>query len=75
MQRIQEQIVELNKAGYYVGPRDPARNQAFLGEFMVCEVETLSEPPSDDAKDGGFCIVGNNLFELVETAFRDCIED
>lgn len=68
--RISEEIFnkakELISIGYYIGPRDPKRNKAFRGAYMVCEDTTTG--PSDDAGNGGFCIVGNDLTELVEDA-------
>ena len=61
---------ELRKHGFFVGKRDPKRNKAFRGQFMVCEREALKEPPSDDAGNGAFCIVGDNLNALIAEAHQ-----
>lgn len=74
MQEIQHKVMDLNASGYYIGPRDPNRNTAFKGKYMVCEHELLEAPPSPDAANG-FCIVGDNLGELIETAHADILGD
>lgn len=56
----------LHAAGYYVGPRDPQRNTAHAGAFMVAESLDVGE--TEDASAGGFCIVGDDLAELVREA-------
>ena len=63
-----EEKRKLRKHGFFVGKRDPKRNRAFRGQFMVCEREALKEPPSDDAGKGAFCIVGDNLQALITEA-------
>ena len=67
MERMKQ---ELEAHGFFVGKRDPKRNRAFKGEFMVCDLEALKLPPSDDASTSGFCIVGNNLAALVVDAYN-----
>ena len=57
----------LYSMGYYIGPRDPERNKAFNGRYMVCA--DVFEGPSDDASDTRFCVVGDNLDELVNEAY------
>lgn len=61
-----DKVRDLHEAGFYVGVRDPDRNRAFIGRFMVCE--HLSCGPTDDASSGGFCIVGDDMRALVEDA-------
>lgn len=63
-----DMVTELYEAGFYVGVRDPQRNRAFVGRFMVCENPHFG--PTDDASTGGFCIVGDNIRELVEDAYQ-----
>lgn len=75
MREIQHKVMDLNASGYYIGPRDPDRNTAFKGKYMVCATELLEAPPSPDASNGGFCIVGDNLGELIETAHADILGD
>ena len=60
-------VKNLTECGWFVGVRDPKRNTDFEGVYMVCE--DLSEGPSEDARNGGFCIVGNDLAVLVEEAY------
>jgi hypothetical protein len=52
----------LRDAGYLVGERDPDRNSAFPGSFMVATHET--------AGNSQFCIVGDDLDELVFEAYE-----
>lgn len=58
----------LESHGFYVGKRDPKRNKAFRGKWMVCA--DVNEGPSMDAGDGGFCIVGDNLQALIQEALE-----
>jgi hypothetical protein len=58
---------ELQDAGWFVGKRDPKRNRAFRGKYMVCEDPNYG--PTDDAREGGFCIVGDNLDSLIFEAY------
>lgn len=62
----------LHQEGYYIGPRDYKRNKIFNGKWMVCEnVDYPNE--TLDAGAGGFCIVGDNLTDLITTAFNNLI--
>jgi hypothetical protein len=68
-----EKAKTLLAIGFYIGPRDPQRNSAFEGKFMVCE--DSSEGPSEDASTTGYCVVGDNLDVLVDEAHRCCVFD
>jgi hypothetical protein len=57
---------ELEAAGFFVGQRDPQRNRVFKGSLMICA--NLNVGPTDCAKTGGYCITGDNLARLIETA-------
>lgn len=59
-------IRALMLAGIYAGTRDPSRNRAFAGQYMVAENILVS--PTDDASSGGFCVVGDDLLSLVVEA-------
>lgn len=62
-------IERLKAAGLIVGGRDPNMNRAFEGRFMVCEPLNPGDPyPTDDASDGRFCLVGDDLEALAITA-------
>jgi hypothetical protein len=77
-QERQERLItaytkELEAAGWYVGERNPKRNKKFEGKFMVCEDPEFSGE-SDDATTTGFCIVGNELSNLIALAI-ECLEE
>ncbi len=60
---------KLKKAGFIVGDRDQNLNRAFSGRYMVAEVRDPDDPyPTDDAGDGRFCIVGDDLDALAREA-------
>jgi len=56
----------LRRLGFLVGERDPRRNTAFRGAFMVAEPIDEDELPTESAARGGWCVVGDNLAGLVE---------
>lgn len=56
MTNINELADALRSFGFEVGPRDVTRNQEFAGRFMVA--------------DESYCIVGDDLSELIEDAAR-----
>ena len=58
----------LRYLGFYVGPRHSNRNMAFIGTYMVAE--HVFSDSTDDARTGGYCVVGDNLDELVTDAFN-----
>ncbi len=59
-------IEKLESMGLFVGKRDPKMNRAFKGRFMVCQPLSEGDPyPTDDASDGRFCIVGDDMDRLV----------
>ena len=56
----------LEAAGFLVGDRDPGRNRAWEGRFMVAEpLDAGDEYPTDDASGGAWCIVGDDLDALM----------
>ena len=62
----QDQIALLRGSGFLVGDRDPGMNRAFSGRFMVAEPPGPDDPyPTDDASDGRYCVVGDNLVALA----------
>jgi hypothetical protein len=62
---VVDKIAALREIGLLVGNRDPKRNKGFAGKFMVAEPISNEEITESNA----FCIVGNNLDELVNEAF------
>lgn len=64
-------IETLKSMGWHVGKRDPLMNRAFAGRFMVSEPLEEGDPyPTDDASDGRFCLVGDNLEALAAEALQ-----
>lgn len=59
-------IDDLLNAGFFVGMRDINRNTAYTGRYMVCEDENFQN--TEDAAEGGFCIVGDDMEALVNEA-------
>lgn len=57
----------LHERGCYIGPRDPSRNKAFPGEWMVAESLNVGE--TQDASEGGFCVVGDDLDSLIAEGY------
>ncbi|MFC3530259.1 hypothetical protein ACFOMH_18980 [Paracoccus mangrovi] len=46
-------------------------NRAFSGRFMVAEPPGPDDPyPTDDASDGRYCVVGDNLAALVTSTIE-----
>ena len=66
-----ERIATMESYGFFVGERDPNRNRNFPGKFMVAQpVEEGDEYPSDDASDGGYCMVGDDFDELINESYE-----
>lgn len=61
----------LEKAGFTVGARNPHLNTAFKGCFMVVEPYDESELPTEDGRNGPWCIVGDNLDALIVEAYNN----
>jgi len=57
--------------GFTVGARDPRFNRNYPGRYMVIEEHEADEGPTDDGSNGPWCIVGDILETLVNTAW-DC---
>lgn len=65
-EEMQRRIEKLRSYGFIVGERDPNRNRAFAGRYMVAEpLEEGSPYPTDDASHGEWCLVGDDLPHLV----------
>jgi hypothetical protein len=58
----------LRVKGFHVGHRDPGRNQAFEGRYMVAELlEAGAEYPTQTAGED-WCVVGNDIDQLIQEA-------
>ncbi len=64
---ILDRLEKVRAIGLLAGDRDRKRNRAFSGSFMVAEPY---DKATDDANEGGFCIVGNDLLSLLDEAIR-----
>lgn len=73
--RRADKVAFLQSRGFTVGERDPRLNTAFKGAFMVVESHEESELPTEDGRNGPWCIVGDNLDELVDRAYDNWAED
>ena len=67
---IEEKLVMLTKMGFTCGARDARLNRRFPGKFMVVEYHEESELPTEDGRNGPWCIVGDDLEELIDEAFN-----
>ena len=59
----------LEKHGWVCGLRDTRLNRAFAGRFMCAEPYDDDDTPTDDARNGPWCIVGDNLDPLIDEAY------
>ncbi len=67
---IQEiKTICLKAYGFTVGPRDPRINTNYTGAFMVCEAHEENELPTQDGRNGPWCVVGDDLKTLVNQGF------
>lgn len=62
-----EKAAYLYNHGFYIGPRDPSRNANHRGEWMIAQ--NIDVANTTDASNGGFCIVGDDLDELIDEAY------
>ena len=65
----EEMTSRLREWGFVVGKRDPRINTRFEGSFMVVESHEESELPTEDGRNGPWCIVGDDLAALVREAY------
>jgi hypothetical protein len=63
-----EKIEFLKSYGWLIGDRDPRLNTDYAGAFMVCEPFDDSEVPTRDGSNGPWCVVGDDLDALIDTA-------
>ena len=72
MTTIDHKIALLEKYGFTIGERDDRLNTDYTGNFMVVEATSENiedyELPSRDGANGPWCVVGDNLVELVDNA-------
>jgi hypothetical protein len=59
---------KLESGGFIIGARDPRLNSNFPGRYMVAEPHDESELPTKDGSNGPWCVVGDDLDELITQA-------
>ncbi len=64
----EQKVKVLQSYGFVVGDRDPRLNTDYPGSKMVVEAHDESELPTQDGRDGPWCIVGDDLPAPVEEA-------
>jgi len=68
-----QKIAVLEAFDFTIGERDDRLNTDFDGNFMVVEAvdETINEYdlPTRDGSNGPWCVVGDDLDSLVDTAY------
>lgn len=65
----------LRKHGFIIGIRDARLNRAFKGSYMVTEQFTEPLTPTDDGRNGPWCIVGDDINNLINLAFHYHFKD
>lgn len=65
----------LEAHGFIVGNRDERINTAFRGQFMVIQPHDETSLPTEDAKNGPWAVVGDNLDELIEQTHNHFCEE
>lgn len=63
----------LESYGFTVGDRDPRLNTDFTGKFMVVEPYDERDLPTKDASNGPWCVVGDDLEELIALGRKYCL--
>ena len=69
MPSIEHMTKKLREYGFIVGDRDPRLNTDHPGRFMVSEPADGKAVPTKDGSNGPWCIVGDNLDDLVIEAY------
>lgn len=59
----------LESYGFIIGPRDRRINRFYSGAWMVVEAHEESELPTDDGRNGPWCVVGDDLPHLIQLGF------
>lgn len=67
---VAEKRAFLENYGWFVGIRDRRLNTNYDGSFMVVEPYDDSDVPTEDARNGPWCIVGDDLDALIEEGYE-----
>ena len=70
MTAFTERVGVLLSYGFTIGQRDPRINSNYPGQFMVVEPYEESQLPTQDGRNGPWCVVGDNLSTLVCQGFE-----
>ncbi len=72
MATTSEMRQQLEACGFVVGERDPRLNTNYTGEYMVAEAyDESDELPTQDGRNGPWCIVGDDLDALIAEAYEN----
>lgn len=75
-QSVEAKRSYLEACGFKIGPRDPRGiNTNYPGAFMVAEDYEADELPTEDGSNGPWCIVGDNLDDMIAQAFDVWFDD
>jgi len=64
----------LEDYGFVIGERDPRLSTDYSGKYMVAESYDEDELPTRDGSNGPWCVVGDNLDELIKDAYENSYE-
>lgn len=65
----EQKLHRLTELGFVCGTRDSRLNRNYPGAFMVVECHEENELPTDDGRNGPWCIVGDDFPALVAQAW------
>ena len=70
---IAQMQTELASKGFVIGARDERINTDYAGKFMVAEAYGESELPTQNACQGPWAIVGDDLDALIQEAYESLL--
>jgi len=63
-------ITVIEGYGFVVGDRDPRYSTALEGKYMIAQPLEEHELPTEDARAGGWCMVGDDMDDLIAEAYN-----
>ena len=63
-------IAVIEGYGFVVGDRDPRYSTALEGKYMIAQPLEEHELPTEDARAGGWCVVGDDMDDLIAEAYN-----
>jgi len=62
-------IAAIEGCGFIVGDRDPRYSTALEGKYMIAQPLEEHELPTEDARAGGWCVVGDDMDDLIAETY------